>query len=258
MPWLEMCRLTGLSLMGIQRITQATGNPASRANRAENAARVGRLGRGRKKPWLSEKLRADWADGRFDFHQGRVRSPEEREVLRLASQRPEVRQRRHEAALRRWKRPEERVRLLAFHRSDEERQRRSEAQSQRMAEDPVKWSRGKGAWMTPQKCVKSKIWTRSSYERIAASLLDEDPEVRSYTFEPRVKLPSGRWILPDFVVTHADGGIALLEIKASWVLDLPESHKVQQRLREASSYASAMGWDFLIWTEKDFGHSAEG
>lgn len=258
MPWLEMSRLTGLSLMGIQRLTQATGNPASQANRVENAARVGRAGRGRKKPWLSESLRADWADGKFDFHRGKIRSPEERETLRLANQRPEVRERRRMSALRRWQRPEERAHLLAFHRSEEERLRRSKAQSRRMIEDPVKWSRGRGAWVEPLKCSKPRIWTRSSYERIVVTLLDEDPDVKTYVFEPRVKLPSGRWILPDFVVTHTDDHLVLLEVKASWVLDLPETHKVQHRLREASSYASTMGWDFLVWTEKDFGHGTEG
>lgn len=256
-PWSVMCKLTGLSLMGIQRLTLAAWNSASRANRAENAARVGRAGRGRKKPWLSESLQADWAKGKFDFHIGRVRSSEEKEAIRLASQRPEVRQRRSESSLCLWQKPDVRERLLAFHRSEEERSRRSRAQVQRMAEDPVKWSKGRGAWVEPKKCSKPKIWTRSSYERIVVGILDNDPDVKSYVFEPRVELPSGRWILPDFVVTHVDGHITLLEVKASWVLNLPEDHKVQKRLYRASSYAASKGWEFLIWTENDFGHYTE-
>jgi hypothetical protein len=59
-------------------------------------------------------------------------------------------------------------------------------------------------------------------------------------------------MLPDFVVTHQDGTVALIEVKASWVLSLPTDHNVQRRLEAASSYAASMGWDFLIWTEKDF------
>lgn len=253
--WAEMQRLTGLSLMGIQRLTRAVGCQAARANRAANAARVGRAGKGRKKPWLSQQLREDWAEGKFDFHRGRIRPVEEREVLRLASQRPEVRRRRRDAALRRWQDPHERARLVAYHRSEEVRCARSKAQTARMAEDPAKWSRGRGAWVEPLKCTKSRIWTRSSYERIVVGLLDDDSEVKSYVFEPRVELPSGRWMLPDFVVTHVDGDTTLIEVKASWVLELPGDHRIQRRLREAFSYANAMGWDFLIWTEKDFGDS---
>lgn len=121
-----------------------------------------------------------------------------------------------------------------------------------MAKNPSKWLRGIGAWVEPQKCSRSPIWTRSSYERTVVTLLDGDPAVGSYVYEPRVELPSGRWILPDFVVTGLNGLVTLLEVKASWVDTLPEGHKVQKRLREASSYATSMGWEFLVWTEKDF------
>lgn len=239
--------------MGLQRLTTAVGNPASSANRAENARRTGRAGRGRKKPWLTVQLQESWADGKYDFHRGRIRSLEERETLQLANQRPEVRQRRRASALRRWQDPQERARLLAFHQSKEERCRRSAAQTERMASSPSKWLRGLGAWVEPKRCTAARIWTRSSYERVVVALLDADETVLQYVFEPKVRLPSGHWMLPDFVVTHTDGRIVLLEVKASWVLNLPETHKVRQRLQEASSYAAAMGWEFQILTEKDFG-----
>lgn len=251
--WVEMTRLTGLSVGAINRLTKAVGNAASKANRQRNAAEVGRAGRGRNKPWLTEQLRSAWADGKFDFHRGRIRSILEREVLKLASARPEVKARRRQSALSRWQRPEERAKLLAFHQDREERLKRSQAQTERMQKDPGKWGvRGTGAWVAPKKCSRTPIWTRSSYERVVVDLLDTDPAVLSYTFEPRIQLPSGRWILPDFVVRSVDGGITLVEVKASWTLGLPEDHRVQVRLREACSYAASMGWGFAIWTEKDF------
>jgi len=252
MPWVEMCRVTGLSVGAINRLTRAVGNAASLENRRANAARTGSAGKGARKPWLSEQLSADWASGKFDFHRGRIRSVAERESLRLAAARPEVRQQRRESALRRWQKPEERAQLLAFHRSVEERLKRSEAQTERMHREPSKWLRGIGAWVYPKKCSRSPIWTRSSYERVVVDLLERDASVTSYAFEPKVQLPSGRWILPDFVVYFGDGLITLIEVKASWVLGLPPEHKVQIRLRAACSYAESMGWEFMVWTEKDF------
>ena len=252
MPWARMVELTGLSLAAIQRSTRATGNAASKRNRQESAARVGRQGKDREKPWLSDQMRAAWDTGKFDFHKGRIRSATERETLRLASLRSEVRERRHTAALRRWQRPDERAKLLAYHQREDVRLERSKAQVERMLRNPEKWGRGRGAWVTPLKCTTPRIWTRSSYERIVVSLLDADPDVREYAFEPRVELPTGRWILPDFVVSHHDGSITLIEVKASWVLQQPPEHRHQVRLRVASTYAASMGWDFIIWTEKDF------
>lgn len=248
-----MAQVTGLSISGIQRLTLATGNAASRANRVAAATAVGHARKGEQKPWLSEQLRQAWGAGAFDFHRGRVRSSAERETLHLASLRPEVRERRSQAARRRWQCPKERERLLAYHRSEVVRRARSRAQVRRMSEDPVKWARGVGAWVDPVKCTRPRIWTRSSYERVVVRLLDTDPTVCEYVFEPRVELPTRRWILPDFVITHTDGTIVLLEVKASWVLALPEDHKVQRRLRDASTFAAAQGWEFLVWTEKDFG-----
>lgn len=252
MPWARMTEVTGLSLMAIQRGTRATGNAASKRNRQENAARVGRQGKGREKPWLTTQMRDAWDTGKFDFHKGRIRSATERETIRLSNLRPEVREHRHLAALRRWQDPDTRAKIMAYHQREDVRRERSKAQIERMVQNPEKWGRGRGAWITPLKCTTSRIWTRSSYERVVSSLLDTDPDVREYAFEPRVELATGRWILPDFVVTHHDGSITLIEVKASWVLQQPPEHRHQVRLRVASTYAASMGWDFIVWTEKDF------
>jgi hypothetical protein len=164
-----------------------------------------------------------------------------------------VKERRHQSALRRWQNPEFRKALLDYHRSEETRRERSEAQTKRMLKTPEKWCRGRGAWVTPEKCSRSPIWTRSSYERVVVKILDSDTSVLEYHFEPRLELPGGRWILPDFVVRYGSG-VVLIEVKASWVLELPEEHKIRKRLRQASSFAFDQGWDFRILTEKDFGN----
>jgi len=63
--WAEMIEITGLSNGSIQRLTGAMWNDASRKNRQESAARMGRSRAGEKKPWLSKRLREDWASGKF-------------------------------------------------------------------------------------------------------------------------------------------------------------------------------------------------
>ncbi len=252
MPWARMIEVTGLSLGAIQRGTRAMWNDASRSNRQKSAAKIGHAGKGKRKPWLSERLRVEWSAGAFDFHRGRVRSEQEREKLRLSALRPEVKQLRHESSLRRWQNPEYREHLLRYHRSQEVRKERSQAQARRVQEHPEKWCRGRGALVFPKKCLRSPVWARSSYERIVMDILDADPEVLDYVFELRVELPDGRWILPDFVVRYKDGETFLLEVKASWVLQLPKGHKIQRRLFDASSFAYAQGWKFRVLTEKDW------
>jgi hypothetical protein len=250
-----MVAVTGLSLGSIERGTRAVGNSASRRNRQETAARTARARKGEKKPWLTAQLKAAWDSGKYDFHHGRIRSVQVRETMWLAAQRPDVKQRRSQAALRRWQDPEERVRLLAYHQSEETRILRSKNTTKWMAENPHRCLRGIGAWVEPRKCTRPRIWTRSSYERVVVGLLDHDPDVISYTFEPRIELDNGRWILPDFVVIHKDGRITLVEVKASWVLALPTDSREQRRLSVASSFAATMGWEFLVWTEKDFANA---
>ena len=125
-----------------------------------------------------------------------------------------------------------------------------DAQLLEMKDHPERWVKGLGAWVETKKCSEARVWTRSSFERAFMSNLEHDPAVERYDFEPCVRLPGGRWILPDFVVTKRDGSVTLVEVKASWVLSLPKEHKIQRRLAVASSYASSMGWGFQIWTEK--------
>jgi len=120
-----------------------------------------------------------------------------------------------------------------------------------MQENPVKYLRGKGGWVETPKGDKDQVFVRSSYERAAISLLEEDPLVISYQFEPRFVLLNGKWILPDFLVLPNQPPHILIEVKASWVLKQAPDTKVQQRLRAAQSVASERGWSFEVWTEEE-------
>ena len=252
LTWKDMSRVTGLSVMSISNLTLGVGNPASRKNRADSAAKVGASRKGELKPWLSKKLKVDWEQGVFDFHKGRKRSQAERDTLRKAAQRPEVKQQRSTSATNLWRNPVFRSKLLVYHRFEANRVRLSQAQTTRMIENPTKWVRGKAGWCDTPKCVIPRVWTRSSYERAFILILEADPNVACYQVEPRITLDCGRWILPDFLVTYLDSSKSLIEVKASWVFSLPKQHRVQLRLSKAASVAIANHWDFRVWTEKGF------
>ena len=252
--WQAMMEITGLSNGAIQRLTQAKGCAAAKKNRADNAARVGHFGKGRPKPWLSESLRGRWANGSFDHLRGRSRSSDERAVLR-ASWTQERRERHSLIRARLWESPAYRSLLEAFHRSPSERARRSHAQAERMAADPEKWTWGRGAWVTGTKHGgDTRFWVRSSHEVAAVLVLEADPNVASYTYEPRFTLPDGTAAIPDFKVHLAGGGAMLVEVKAAWVLALPPNHRKAIRLDQYRDLARAEGIPFEVWTEKDVLH----
>lgn len=85
-------------------------------------------------------------------------------------------------------------------------------------------------------------------------MIEDDPLVLSFEVEPLIILTSGRQILPDLLVFYVgNSSPVLVEVKAAWVLTLPQEHKYQRRLRVAQEHAAAQGWGFMVWTEKDFG-----
>jgi hypothetical protein len=99
-----------------------------------------------------------------------------------------------------------------------------------------------------------EIRVRSSYEKRAATLLDQDPKVLQYAYEQPVTLATGKHILPDFTVTWTDHTCTLIEVKASWVLKDPRrSAGERRRLQVAEQAAMARGWTFALWTEKELG-----
>jgi hypothetical protein len=118
-----------------------------------------------------------------------------------------------------------------------------------MVLNPGKWLRGRARWVAAPKSLDGRVHVRSSYEAAAVAVLEADQEVLSYAYEPRFVLPDGRWILPDFLV-QTRTGMLLVEVKAAWVLGLPQDDKVILRLARAREFAAGKGWGFAIWTEK--------
>ena len=251
--WAEMIEITGLSNGSIQRLTEAKGCAAVVARRQEQGRLSGEMTRGCKRPWLTRQLKRQWADGKFDFHRGRVRSEKECQKLRQSwtSELRKAAASRVEEKV--WGHPEVSKRLLAFHRSPAERVRRSRAQVERMKTDPMKYLRGRSAWVDTPKGDKPRTYVRSSYEVATIALLEHNPKVAAYEYERRFTLDDGRWVLPDFLVTFNDGRVLLVEVKAQWIFSLPFNHKVHRRLRESQMIANQNGWDFEVWAEKELG-----
>lgn len=246
--WARMMEITGLSLSGIQSLTRAMWNPASRENSKECGRKTGHTWKGKKRPGQLER---QWKNGTFEHLRGQTLSEERKAKLR-ESVTPERREKMSTRSKKMWEDPSLREHLLLFHRSPEERQRRSLLQAQRIQDDPVKWLRGKGGLVSSPKCREGReFWVRSSYEKQAVSLLTQDPRVKSFEFEPRL-ISGGRTILPDFLVDYGDVQ-KLIEVKSAWVLSLPEEDKVVRRLNRARECAKELGIPFEIWTEKELG-----
>lgn len=248
LTWDRMCEITGKPTSFIQRNTRAMWNKKSRNNVREVGRKIGSSWKGQKRPGQLEK---QWESGNFEHLRGRTRTPEELRKQK-ESWTPERRKEFGKISKQRWIDPEYRSKLLAYHRSPEERVRRSQLQSQRMADDPEKWTRGRGAYLKVTKCLNGqRIWVRSTYEQAAVHLLEDGPQVESYQYERTFELVSGKWIKPDFVAHYIDGSTTLIEVKAGWVLNLPDTHKITRRLREAELVAKEQGWEFNIWAEEE-------
>ena len=248
MPWAKMTLLTSFGAGQLQDYSKAVGNENSLKNRQENARKTGRAGAGKKNPAISEDLRKRWARGDFDFHKGRVRSEAERETLRR-SYTEERREKIRNRLLSQWKEEGFRNKLLRFHRSVEERNSRSSAQAARMRVDPRRWTFGKGQYVFSSKNIENcEFWVRSSFEVAAVALLDKDPLVSQFVYEPVFNY-EGRKCLPDFLVTYLDNSQKLIEVKASWRLDIPKEHPWGFDPNIYQSIADENGIPFEIWTE---------
>ena len=176
-------------------------NPFSRKNRQESASKVGAARKGGKKPWLSVRLKKEWAVGKF-------------------------------------------YALLED------------------AKSKFGKCGGYGTWCPVQtaKCSNRGVHfrVRSTYERAAIRILEEDGTVGSYEYEPAVTLVAGRRIYPDFIVTDVTGAIRLVEVKPQWVLLNPKlgnNQKQLERLQVASDYAALLTWGFQVWTEKELNNA---
>lgn len=98
------------------------------------------------------------------------------------------------------------------------------------------------------------IFYRSSYERIAYELLDNDATVAHYMPEPFAieytnQDGNTRRYRPDILVSK-EGQTVLVEVKPQWKLsDLT----TQLKIEAGKQYAAQKGWVFEVWTEKELG-----
>lgn len=245
--WADMLAITGLSQGGIQRLTDAMWNPASRFTVRRVGKNVGTSWKGKKRPGQLER---QWESGVFDFFKGRKLTDAQKQHLR-ESWTEDHRQRAGVHSKNLWSDTAVRDRLLSFHRSTEQRQKRSESQTLRMRANPEKYARGKSQWVDTPKGTTGRVFVRSSYEVKAVAKLEADATVLLYEYERRICLPNGKWMLPDFIALREGGIVTLVEVKSAWVLGLPGDSKEQNRLRVARDYSASQGWSFEVWTEKD-------
>lgn len=117
------------------------------------------------------------------------------------------------------------------------------------------YPRGNSEWVESLKGSESRVKVRSSFEKKAIRILDSRDDVRAYAFEEILELPSGRHILPDFIVEHSDGSRTLIEVKPGYVLnpDDGRNKKALARLSVAQEEARRRGWGFAVWTERELG-----
>ncbi len=220
--WADMVAITGLSQGSIQRLTGAMWNEASRKNVSEPARERAAARKGEEKPWLTEQLKEQWAEGKFDFHRGRVHSDEERAKQRAAYT-PAVRARMS-------------LKKITY--------LQTEAGQNRTYGFKERVTTQKGGSFT----------TRSSFERRAAERLDADPQVLSFEYEPIFELENGKYIMPDFIVTWIDGTRTLIEVKPKYIFTCyADDHPYHQRLQVAEQEAARRGMKFAIWTEEVLG-----
>lgn len=249
--WGEITRLTTFGAGQIHGLAKSIGCDAAKANQRAAGAKSGALGKGRKKPEFSERLKSDWAAGKYDFFRGRNR-PEE-EVLRLREvwANPAWKEAKSKARVALWKSPHYRKKLEGIHRSPRNRSLYSRMQCERLQKEPEKWGWGKGAYVLGEKHTGGNpFWVRSSYEVAAVLLLEGDPKVLRYEYEPRFLCADGKSCLPDFRVWVSDGCSKIVEVKASWVLKLPPEHPRSKGLERQRDVACREGLDFEIWTEE--------
>lgn len=245
--WKKMTEITGLSNGSIQRLTKAKGCEAVQDKRKKLAANAGRATKGMDR---SEQLKKQWAKGDYDFHRGRVRPQHERDNLKKGWDNPISKAKASSHSLENvWGNPDVKKKLMGFHHDPEERARRSNAQAIRMKENPTPYLRGKTSIEATPKGNKDEVRVRSSYEAKTISILESDPNVKSYIYEPIYKV-AGRTILPDFVIHYQDGSTTLVEVKPQWALNRED---VIARLALSQKVADDNGWSYQTWTENELG-----
>jgi hypothetical protein len=105
-------------------------------------------------------------------------------------------------------------------------------------------------WFVSEKNDRS-FYFRSSYEKKAFIMLENDKKVASFETEKSIQMENGKWCRPDLLVTYTDNTRRIIEIKPrKYILDPDIQYKIQQ----VSLWASHNNVDEVIfWSEKNLG-----
>ncbi|MBL4701279.1 MAG: TnsA endonuclease N-terminal domain-containing protein [Phycisphaeraceae bacterium] len=91
----------------------------------------------------------------------------------------------------------------------------------------------------------------SLLERDFVSLMAFDNDVVKIEEQPvRIIFANKRSYVPDFLVTHANRGLRLIEVKPKRVLD-KRQEEFAPKFAAASKFATERDWTFEIWTERE-------
>lgn len=95
------------------------------------------------------------------------------------------------------------------------------------------------------------IYYQSSYELKAATILDQNENVKSYVNQHSFSI-EGRERITDFIISWNDGSTTILEIKPERRLE-----EFKNQIDDNKKYANKNGWKFKVWTERDLGFESE-
>lgn len=145
-------------------------------------------------------------------------------------------------------------------RSLESREKQSKTRSERFVDGTYAWK----TWAKAGNVLSSKlgrdVFCRSSWEKRAVKILDEDALVAAFEEEP-LSIPyyrqegdrrNLRHYVPDFLITYADGKRSLVEVKPACHI---EADVNVAKFAAAREVCAKNGWNFEIWTQERLGIS---
>jgi hypothetical protein len=143
--------------------------------------------------------------------------------------------------------------FLGKKRTDESREKQSRTRSQRFVDGTYKWH----TWHESGTIESNKagvVWFRSSWEKHAVQLLEDNDEVVKFTVEP-FAIPyyyrqNLRHYVPDFLIEYVGGRKVIIEIKPECHLDAEIN---LAKFSAAREYCAAHGLEFQVWTQKELG-----
>lgn len=95
--------------------------------------------------------------------------------------------------------------------------------------------------------LRKELIYRSSFELNTMRILEKDPNVILYLYEPVfIRYTDNNYYKPDFLVWYLDNTIKIIEVKPSGLVDNPKN---QLKFDAARKYCNDNGYEFEIWTE---------